>query len=146
MKKQAGIEPACFFPVPYGEVGSAQIVPLCRSEMTASRTHGSPNFQPRPEGPGQKIGSPMRRLRRSRAAILDPAIPSRRWSPSFTNVKETTMTYALEIQVEELRAEMRAVVDAAERRQIKAELELAQAELAAALAEQDGSHSSEPPF
>jgi hypothetical protein len=78
--------------------------------------------------------------------ILDPAIPSRRWSPSFTNVKETTMTYALEIQVEELRAEMRAVVDAAERRQIKAELELAQAELAAALAEQDGSHSSEPPF
>ena len=42
MKKQAGIEPACFFPVPYGEVGSAQIVPLCRSEMTASRTHGSP--------------------------------------------------------------------------------------------------------
>ena len=36
--------------------------------------------------------------------------------------------------------------DAAERRQIKAELELAQAELAAALAEQDGSHSSEPPF
>lgn len=56
------------------------------------------------------------------------------------------MTYALEIQVEALRAEMRAVVDAAERRQIKAELELAQAELAAALAEQDGSHSSEPPF
>ncbi|NTA83907.1 hypothetical protein [Agrobacterium tumefaciens] len=56
------------------------------------------------------------------------------------------MTYALEIQVAELRAELANAVDRSERRQIEAELELAQAELAAALAEQDGSHSSEPPF
>ena len=56
------------------------------------------------------------------------------------------MTYALEMEVAELRAEMRAAVDAAERRQIEAELELAQAELIAALAEQDGTYSAEPPF
>ncbi|MCR5942590.1 hypothetical protein FG152_17395 [Ochrobactrum sp. XJ1] len=94
----------------------------------------------------QKIGSPIRRLRRSRAAILDPAIPSRRWSSSFTNVKETTMTYSLEIEVAELRAELANAVDRVERRQIEAELELAQAELVAALAEQDGTYSAEPPF
>jgi hypothetical protein len=49
------------------------------------------------------------------------------------------MAYALEIQVAELRAELVNAVDRSERRQI-------QAKLAAALAEQDGSHSSEPPF
>lgn len=37
-------------------------------------------------------------------AILDPASPSPAgWSP-FTNVKETMMTYKLEVQIEELRA------------------------------------------
>ena len=36
-------------------------------------------------------------------AILDPAIPSRTRLSSFTNVKETKMTYELEIQIEELR-------------------------------------------
>jgi ABC-type Zn uptake system ZnuABC Zn-binding protein ZnuA len=57
----------------------------------------------------------------------------------------TTMTIALEIQVEELRAELRNA-DPAERRQIEAELELAHAELAAAIAEQDGTIDAAPPF
>lgn len=56
------------------------------------------------------------------------------------------MTYALEIEVAELRAELANAVDRVERRQIEAELELAKAELAAALAEQDGTYSAEPPF
>jgi hypothetical protein len=64
----------------------------------------------------------------------------------FTLSKEkTTMTIATEIQVEELRAELRNA-DAAERRQIEAELELAQAELAAATAEQEGTFDAAPPF
>ncbi|MCG5486943.1 MULTISPECIES: hypothetical protein [Sinorhizobium] len=54
------------------------------------------------------------------------------------------MTIATEIQVEELRAELRNA-DAAERRQIEAELELAQAELAAT-AEQEGTFDPAPPF
>jgi ABC-type Zn uptake system ZnuABC Zn-binding protein ZnuA len=57
----------------------------------------------------------------------------------------TTMTIALEIQVEELRAELRNA-DPAKRRQIEAELELAQAELAAAIAEQEGTIDAAPPF
>ena len=55
------------------------------------------------------------------------------------------MTNALEIQVEELRAELRNA-DPAERRQLEAELELAQAELAVAIAEQDGTIDTAPPF
>ncbi|AFL55128.1 hypothetical protein N181_13170 [Sinorhizobium fredii USDA 205] len=57
----------------------------------------------------------------------------------------TTMTIALEIQVEELRAELRNA-DPAERRQIEVELELAGAELAAAIAEQEGAIDAAPPF
>ncbi|MCY1667568.1 hypothetical protein [Rhizobium sp. SL86] len=38
------------------------------------------------------------------------------------------MTYELEIQIEELRVELRNAVDGAERRQIQAELEIVQAE------------------
>ncbi|WP_198175551.1 hypothetical protein [Rhizobium sp. NXC14] len=56
------------------------------------------------------------------------------------------MTYTLEIQIEELRAELRNACDAAERRKIEAELELAQADLAVTLAEQDGAIVAEPPF
>jgi hypothetical protein len=56
------------------------------------------------------------------------------------------MTISLEQQVEELRAELRAVLDADERRQIVAELEMALAELAVVEAEQDGRVSAEPPF
>jgi ABC-type Zn uptake system ZnuABC Zn-binding protein ZnuA len=57
----------------------------------------------------------------------------------------TTMTIALEIQVEELRVEL-SNADPAERRQIAAELELAQAELAAVIAEQEGTIDADPPF
>lgn len=56
------------------------------------------------------------------------------------------MTISLEMQVEELRAEMKNACDANERRQIAVELELALAELAAVEAEQDGRVSAEPPF
>lgn len=56
------------------------------------------------------------------------------------------MTYELEIQIEELRAELRNAVDGAERRQIEAELEIAQAELIVAAAELDGLANAEPPF
>ncbi|EMS95734.1 MULTISPECIES: hypothetical protein [Rhizobium/Agrobacterium group] len=56
------------------------------------------------------------------------------------------MTISLEIQREELRAELRNACDPAERRQIAAELEMVQAELAAIEAEQDGRVSAEPPF
>ncbi|MGG7582226.1 hypothetical protein [Rhizobium sp. Nf11,1] len=55
------------------------------------------------------------------------------------------MTIALEIQIEELRAELRNA-DPAERRQIEAELEIAQAELTIALAEQEGTIDAAPPF
>ena len=56
------------------------------------------------------------------------------------------MTYELEIQIEELRAELRDAVDVAEHRQIQAELEIAQAELAIEAAEMDGLLEAEPPF
>ncbi len=56
------------------------------------------------------------------------------------------MTYEIAIQIEELRAELRNAVDGAERRQIQAELEIAQAELIVADAELDGLAESEPPF
>jgi uncharacterized protein YajQ (UPF0234 family) len=56
------------------------------------------------------------------------------------------MTNTLEIQIEELRAELRNAVDGAERRQIQAEFDIAQAELTVAAAELDGLAESEPPF
>jgi hypothetical protein len=56
------------------------------------------------------------------------------------------MTYEVEIQIEELRAELRNAVDGAERRQIEAELECALAELGVIVAEQDGRPDAEPPF
>lgn len=64
----------------------------------------------------------------------------------FHNVKETTMTIYLEQQIEELRAEMQVAVDPVERRQIEFELELANAELAVLIAEQEGVIDAEPPF
>jgi hypothetical protein len=56
------------------------------------------------------------------------------------------MTYELEIQMEELRAELGNAVGVAERRQIEAELECALAELAVIVAEHDGRLEAEPPF
>lgn len=52
----------------------------------------------------------------------------------------------IEQHIEELRAELKNTCDAAERRQIEGELELAQAELAVQLAEQAGAIEAEPPF
>lgn len=56
------------------------------------------------------------------------------------------MTYELEIQMEELRAELRNAVGGADRRQIEAELECALAELAFIFAELDGRLDAELPF
>lgn len=56
------------------------------------------------------------------------------------------MTYDIEIQIEELRAELRNAENGVERRQIQAELEIAQAELIVAAAELDGIADVEPPF
>ena len=56
------------------------------------------------------------------------------------------MTYEVEIQIEELRAELRNAYDASERREIQAEIECAQAELAIIIAVQDGRLDPEPPF
>lgn len=52
----------------------------------------------------------------------------------------------IEQHIEELWAELNNACDAAERRQIEGELELAQAELAVELAEQAGAIEAEPPF
>jgi hypothetical protein len=56
------------------------------------------------------------------------------------------MTNSIETHIEELKAELRNALDAAERRQIATELELTQAELAVMLAEQAGDAEAEPPF
>ncbi|WP_167354063.1 hypothetical protein [Sinorhizobium saheli] len=55
------------------------------------------------------------------------------------------MTIALEIHIEELRRELKNA-DPAERRQIEAELDLAQAELAVAVAAEEGAIDAAPPF
>ena len=52
----------------------------------------------------------------------------------------------LEIQIEELRAELRNAADAGERRQITAELEILRAEFAVIAADQDKKIESVPPF
>ena len=52
----------------------------------------------------------------------------------------------IEQHIEELRAELRNASDAAERRQIEAELQLAEADLAVMLAEQEGAVEAESPF
>ncbi len=52
----------------------------------------------------------------------------------------------IEQHIEELRAELRNACDAAERREIQAELEMAHTELTSITAERDGSVDVEPPF
>ncbi|SSC72080.1 unnamed protein product [Ciceribacter sp. T2.26MG-112.2] len=52
----------------------------------------------------------------------------------------------IEQHIEELRAELRNAWEAAERRQIETELQLAEADLAVMLAEQEGAVEAEPPF
>jgi hypothetical protein len=65
---------------------------------------------------------------------------------SITNVKETTMTIAIEDHIEELRAEAANAPTIEARREIEAELEIARAELAVIMAEIDGTIEAEPPF
>ncbi|MFP3547415.1 hypothetical protein SB748_28845 [Rhizobium sp. SIMBA_035] len=55
------------------------------------------------------------------------------------------MTYDIEIQIEELRAELRKACDAGERRLIETELEAAQEELAEKKAAFEALVSEEPP-
>ncbi|AYM14795.1 MULTISPECIES: hypothetical protein [Agrobacterium] len=55
------------------------------------------------------------------------------------------MTYELEIQIEELRAEIATVLDQAERRQIAAELAIAEAQLAETEAAFEASVATKPP-
>ncbi|UWU26012.1 hypothetical protein N2601_32305 (plasmid) [Rhizobium sp. CB3060] len=55
------------------------------------------------------------------------------------------MTYDLDLNIDELKAELRNA-DPDERRQIKAELELALAEREVFIAEQEGRVSAAPPF
>ncbi|WOS67018.1 MULTISPECIES: hypothetical protein [Sinorhizobium] len=52
----------------------------------------------------------------------------------------------IEQHIEELWAELNSACGAVERRQIEAEIELAQADLAVMLAEQDGAIEAGPPF
>ncbi|MBB3302267.1 hypothetical protein FHT72_005916 [Rhizobium sp. BK077] len=52
----------------------------------------------------------------------------------------------IEQHIEELRAELRNACCAVERAQVEAELQLALADLAVALAEQVGTIEAEPPF
>ena len=56
------------------------------------------------------------------------------------------MMISIESHIEELRAELRNACDYGERAQIRAELELAEAELTLAIAEQSGEVDAEPPF
>ena len=52
----------------------------------------------------------------------------------------------LEQHIEELRLEINATCDRSERRELELELELARAELAVIMAEQEGLVSTKPPF
>ncbi|WP_167354109.1 hypothetical protein [Sinorhizobium saheli] len=56
------------------------------------------------------------------------------------------MTISLELQVEQLRAELKNAVELKERREIETELELVRAELLVAIAEQEGEFDAAPPF
>ena len=62
------------------------------------------------------------------------------------HVNKEMTTMLLEQHIEELRAELREAIDPVERREIEIQLELARAELAVILAEEDGWFTSEPPF
>jgi hypothetical protein len=112
--------------------------------LPTSRMSGAPNFELAAEPPTRN------RLPHS------PALPVASTIPDIVipfpaplivfHIGDQTMTNELEQQIEELRAEMRNAIDPCERRQIEAELDLAQAELTLAIAEMDGCVDTEPPF
>lgn len=122
---------------------AAQNIRLYQAGMQASRTSGAPNFLPQPDCcPGNRL--PHSPALPVAVAIPDSAIPFS--GLSVINVRETKMTHSLEIQIEELRAELTGTISDSERREIKIELELAQAELAIITAEQEDRAVPEPPF
>ncbi|NKL15572.1 hypothetical protein GFL78_27165 [Rhizobium leguminosarum bv. viciae] len=100
--------------------------------------------------------SNWQRAANSKSAPPPPALPAALAIPDIVipypaplivfHIGDQTMTYELECQIEELRAELRNAIDQCERRQIEAELDLAQAELTLAIAELDGRVNTEPPF
>jgi hypothetical protein len=110
----------------------------------SSRISGSPNFELAAKPPVRN------RLPHSPAlpialAISDIVIPYPAPLIVF-HIGDQTMTYELECQIEELRAELRNAVDPGERRQIETELDLAKAELMLTTAELNGRVDPEPPF
>lgn len=133
------------FWVPYGEEEKpAQYPTMMPTGLPSSRMSGSPNFELAAEPPTRN------RLPHSPAlpvasALLDIVIPYPAPLIVF-HIGDQTMTYELECQIEELRAELRNALDRCERRLIEAELDLAQAELTVAIAELDGRVDAEPPF
>lgn len=108
--------------------------------MTASRTRGSPNFARTLDERSHEIGSPTRRRWRSHPrSLTPPSRPAQRCRVSQTQGDETL---TIEQHIEELRTELKNACDVTERREIQAEFEMAQAELAVITAE----HDAEPPF
>ena len=112
--------------------------------LLSSRISGTPNFELAAEPPTRN------RLPHSPALPVASAIPDdviRYPAPLIVfHIGDQTLTYELECQIEELRAELRNAVDPSECRLIEAELDLAQAELTLAIAELDGRVDAEPPF
>jgi len=91
-------------------------------------------------------GSPTRRLWRSLARSLTPPFLLDASARLSRTRGDERMTKSIESHIEELRAELRNAGDHCERVQIRAELELAEAELTLAIAEQSGEVDAEPPF
>ncbi|MBW6425645.1 hypothetical protein KX729_30035 [Rhizobium sp. XQZ8] len=112
--------------------------------LPPSRMSGAPNFELAAKPPTRN------RLPHSPAlpvalAIPDNVIPYPAPLIVF-HIGDQTMTFELERQIEELRAELRNAVDSGERRQIEKELDLAQAELTLTIAELNARVDAEPPF
>ena len=131
--------------MPYGEEEKpAQYPTMMPTGLPSSRMSGAPNFELAAEPPTRN------RLPHSPAlpvasAIPDIVIPYPAALIVF-HIGDQTMTFELECQIEELRAELRNAVDLCERGQIEAELDLARAELTLAFVEMDGRVDAEPPF
>ena len=131
--------------MPYGqEKNLLSVLMMMPTGLPSSRMSGAPNFELAAVPPTRN------RLPHSPAlpvafAIPDIVIPYPTPLIVF-HIGDQTMTFELECQIEELRAELRNAVDPGERRQIETELDLAQAELTLAFAEMDGRVDAEPPL
>lgn len=112
--------------------------------LPSSRMSGAPNFELAAEPPTLNWLSHFPALPVA-SAIPDDGVSYPAPLIVF-HIGDQKMTYELECQIEELRAELRNAVDFSERRLIEAELDLAKAELTWATAERDGRVDAEPPF